>query len=278
MLETIDLRRSLSKASYNRRMKEYQERLRRLQYEAKEAELPIVICLEGWDAAGKGAIIKKLVERLDPRLFKVHPGTAPNELEQRYHFLWRYQVALPNHGEMAVFDHSWYGRVLVERCDKLTKKKQWKAAYQQINEFERWLTDDGQVLVKLWLHISKREQAARFREALNDPLRRWKITREYKRHHRQYDRWVKAVEEMLTRTDTANAPWTIVESNDLHWARTKVFETLIQRMEEALRRRKAAAQPAVRVKRKAPARPAVAVAASDGNGVEVPQRKEAAHA
>jgi polyphosphate kinase 2 (PPK2 family) len=239
MLETVDLKKQLSKTAYSRHMKELQEILRKLQYAAKEAELPIVVCLEGWDTAGKGQIVKKLTERLDPRLFRVYPGSAPSPLEQRYHWLWRYQVALPNDGEMAVFDHSWYGRVLVERCDKLTKKRLWREAYHQINEFERWLTDDGQVLIKLWMHISKKEQRQRFKDCLRDPLLRWKITKEYKRHHRQYNKWLAAVEEMLAKTSTANAPWTIVEANDLRWARVKVFDTLVRRISEALERRKA---------------------------------------
>lgn len=237
MLETIDLKKSLSKSTYSKRMKELQEQLRRLQYEAKQAEIPVIICLEGWDTSGKGVIIKKLTERLDPRLFKVHPGTPPSDLERRFHFLWRYQVNLPNDGDMAVFDHSWYGRVLIERCDKLTKKKDWKAAFQQISEFERWLADDGQVLVKFWLHISRKEQGKRYRDTLKDPLRKWKITKEYKRHHKQYGKWTDAVEEMLVKTDTPYAPWTIVEATDLHWARVRVFETLIQRIEEALSKR-----------------------------------------
>ena len=238
MLETVDLKKSISKPAYLKRMKEMQEQLRRMQYDIKQVEIPITICLEGWDSAGKGTIIKKLTERLDPRLFKVHPGTPPNELERKFHFLWRYQVALPNDGEMAIFDHSWYSRVLVERCDKYAKKKDWKAAYQQITEFERWLADDGQIILKFWLHISKKEQAKRFRTDLKDPLRKWKVTEEYKRHHKQYDKWAIAVEEMLSRTDTPHAPWTLVEATDTHWSRVKVFETLITRMEEALRKAK----------------------------------------
>ena len=239
MLETLDLKKNLAKPVYAKQMKELQERLRKLQYAARDAELPVVICLEGWDTAGKGAVVKKLTERLDPRLFRVHPGSEPTPLEQRYHFLWRYQVALPNDGEMAVFDHSWYGRVLVERCDRIVKKKVWRQAYEQINQFERWLTDDGQVLLKFFLHISRKEQTRRFKACRKDPLLAWKITQEYKRHHRQYDRWLKAVEEMLSKTDSPHAPWTVVEANDLRWARVRVFETLAERLEQALERRQA---------------------------------------
>lgn len=242
MLETVDLKKKLSKSAYAKLMPDLQEKLRRLQYQVREAEIPVIICLEGWDTAGKGHVIKKLFEKLDPRLFRVYPGTPPSPLEQRFHFLWRYQLRLPDDGEMAVFDHSWYGRVLVERCDKIVKKTVWRDAYQQINEFERWLGDDGQVLIKFWMHISKKEQKKRFRECLNDPQLRWKITKEYRRHHRHYRRWANAVEEMLAKTDTPYAPWTIIEANDLRWARVRVFETLVERIKDALARRKA--QPA----------------------------------
>ena len=240
MLETVDLKRKLSKAAYAKAMGAWQDKLRGLQYAAKQAEIPVIICLEGWDTSGKGHVIKKLTEKLDPRLFRVHPGTPPTALEQRYHFLWRYQTALPNDGEMVVFDHSWYGRVLVERCDKLCKKKQWQQAYEQINQFERWLADDGQVLLKFWMHISKAEQKKRFRAFQKDALLKWKITREYKRHHRQYEKWTVAVEEMLAKTDSPHAPWTLVEATDLRWARVKVFQTLVEKIEEAMAKRKAA--------------------------------------
>lgn len=238
MLETVDLKKSITKAQYSKVMPKLQERLRVLQYAAKTAEIPVVICLEGWDTAGKGVVVKKLTERLDPRLCKVEPGTPPSPLEQRHHFLWRYQLALPNDGEMTVFDHSWYGRVLVERCDKLVKKRQWREAYQQINEFERWLAEDGEIIIKLWLHISKKEQAKRFRACKKDKLLRWKITKEYERHHKQYARWYEAVEEMLARTDTPYAPWTLVEATDLRWVRVRVFQTLVDRIEAELKRRK----------------------------------------
>lgn len=239
MLETVDLKSQLAKAAYSKRIAELQEELRRLQYAAKEAEVPIIICLEGWDTAGKGQTIKKLTERLDPRLYRVFSGSAPTELEQRHHFLWRYQLQLPNDGELAVFDHSWYGCVLVERVDGLAKKRVWRAAYQQINEFERWLADDGQVVLKFFLHISKKEQKKRFKKAEKDPLLRWKITKEYKRHHREYGRWVKAIEDMLARTDTPHAPWTVVPANDLRFARVRFFETVVARITEELAKRKA---------------------------------------
>jgi polyphosphate kinase 2 (PPK2 family) len=279
MLETVDLKKKLAKSAYEKQMRELQERLRKLQYDARDAQIPIIICLEGWDTSGKGQVIKKLTERLDPRLFRVVAGKPPTILEQRFHFLWRYQVALPNDGEMAVFDHSWYGRVLVERVDRIIKRAAWSEAYQQINEFERWLADDGQVIVKFWLHISKKEQKKRFRACLKDPLLRWKITKEYKQHHRQYDRWVEAVEEMVARTDTPQAPWTVVESNDLRHGRVKVFRTLVAAIEAALERQKKAA--AQQVQHAAPRKKAAAAGAGAGATRTAPnghQKSEASHA
>jgi AMP-polyphosphate phosphotransferase len=265
MLESVDLKKTLTKSAYDKQMRELQERLRTLQYEARDAQIPIIICLEGWDTAGKGQVVKKLTERLDPRLFRVVSGKPPTILEQRYHFLWRYQVALPNDGEMAVLDHSWYGRVLVERVDRIVKKSLWAEAYSQINEFEHWLADDGQVIVKFWLHISKKEQKKRFRETLKDPLLRWKITKEYKRHHRQYKRWVEAVDEMIARTDTPHAPWTVVEANDLRYARVKVFRTLVASVEAALEKQKKAAETkAQAAEPKKKPKPAKALAAAAG--------------
>jgi hypothetical protein len=147
-------------------------------------------------------------------------------------------VELPNDGEMTVYDHSWYGRVLVERCEHLIKKKLWRAAYEQMNELERWLTADGQVVIKFWLHISREEQRRRFRAYKRDPVLRAKVTKEYRRQHRRYARWLTAVEEMLQKTATTNAPWTVIEAHDLRWARVRVFETMIQKIEEMLEYRR----------------------------------------
>ena len=279
MLETVDLTKKLSKPAYSKAMGELQEKLRGLQYLAKEAEIPVIICLEGWDTAGKGMVIKKLTEKLDPRMFRVISGSPPTELESRYHFLWRYEMALPNDGDMVVFDHSWYGRVLVERVDKVVKKKLWRQAYEEINQFERWLSDDGQVLMKFWVHISKAEQKQRFKAALKDPALKWKITKEYKRHHRDYDKWTEAVEEMLAKTDAPHAPWTVVEANDLRYARVQVFQTIISRIEEAIAKRKsvpelisrtAAAQPFMKALR-------ADISASDAEAMES-ETQEAVHA
>lgn len=237
MLETINLKKSLSKFAYQKAMPELQERLRKLQYAARAANVTTIICLEGWDAAGKGAVVRKLTQKLDPRLFRVHAGTPPTPLEQRYHFLHRYQVNLPNYGEMAMFVQGWYRRVLDERCDKLVKKSEWREAYQQINEFERWLSDDDQLVVKFWMQISKKKQRQRFKKYLKDSNLAWRVTRDFRHHHRDYDRWTDAVEEMLTKTETSYAPWTVVEANDQRWALIRIFEVLAQRMQQELDRR-----------------------------------------
>ena len=235
MLDQVDLSKALSKTASAARIKALQARLRLLQYALQEAAIPVIICVEGWNACGRGEVIKKLSELLDPRLYQVLRGHPPSPLEARYHFLWRYQVALPRDGEMLVFDHSWYARVLEDRCDHLVKKSEWRRSYSQINEFERWLADDGAVLLKFWLHISRKEQRRRFRAYRKDPLLRWKLTPEYYRQHKHYGRWVKAVEAMLTQCNPAYAPWTLVEAEDLHWARVKVLESVVHRLDQALR-------------------------------------------
>jgi polyphosphate kinase 2 (PPK2 family) len=237
VLETINLKKCLSKLAYQKALPELQERLRKLQYAAKAANVAVVVCIEGWDAAGKGHFVRKITQKLDPRLFRVYPGTAPTAFEQRYHFLHRYQLNLPNYGEMAFFDHSWYRRVLEGRCDKLVKKSEWREAYEQIDEFERWLCDDGQVLVKLWMHISKKKQRQRFKKCLSDANLAWRVTKDYKRHHREYNKWIPAIEEMLAKTNSTHAPWSVIEANDQRWALIRIFEVLARRMEQELDRR-----------------------------------------
>jgi polyphosphate kinase 2 (PPK2 family) len=239
MLESLNLKKKLSKPAYGRTMPQLQDRLRRLQYEARAAGIATIICLEGWEMSERGQVVQTLTEKLDPRLIRVFRGVPPTWLEQRHHFLWRYEIALPSYGEMAVFDHSWYSRVLEDRCDKVAKKRVWQQAYPQIAQFERWLTDDGQIVIKFWLHISKKEQKKRIRKTLRNPLLLWKVTKDTKRQHKRYSKWIVAVEEMVAKTNAAQAPWTLVEANDSHWARVRVFRTIIDRLEKALAQRKA---------------------------------------
>ncbi len=234
MLEKVDLRKRLSKEEYKKRLPVLRDRLFQVQKACWEAKIPIIIVFEGWDAAGKGTTINTLTERLEPRGFQLHAIRGPRTYETHMPWLWRFWQKLPNYGEVAIFDRSWYGRVLVERVEKLTPKKLWRPAYQDIADFERTLADDGYRIVKFFLHISKKEQKKRFKKIEKDPVESWHVEPEDWEHHRRYDEYLEAVEEMLQSTETEWAPWTIIESTDLRFARVKVFETIIARMEEAL--------------------------------------------
>jgi polyphosphate kinase 2 (PPK2 family) len=199
--------------------------------------MPSMIVFEGWDAAGKGTSINLLTSRLDPRGFKLYPIQAPRTFETHLPWLWRFWLKIPNYGEMAIFDRSWYGRVLVERVEGLTPVRQWRKGYRDIVDFERTLADDGCVIIKFFLHISKKEQKRRFKKLEKNPLKSWHVQAEDWEHHRKYNEYLMAIEEMLERTDTEWGPWTIVEATDRRWARVKIFETIIRRLEEALSER-----------------------------------------
>lgn len=237
MLEKVDLTRKLVKADYRTLFPQLRQRLYDVQKTCWDALIPTVILFEGWDAAGKGTNINLLTRRLDPRGFKVYPIREARTYEKARPWLWRFWRKLPNYGEMAIFDRSWYGRVLVERVEELTPERDWRRAYRDIVEFERQIADDGYVIVKFWLHISKDEQKRRFKRIEKDPLNWWRVTPEDWDHHRKYDEYLLAVEEMLERTETEYGPWTIVEATDRRWARVRVFETVIHAMEEALSER-----------------------------------------
>ena len=239
MLETVDLTLSLTKEAYRKKAQPLREKLRLLQYECKTAEIPTVIVFEGWDASGKGGIISRLLERIDPRGFKVHPARPPTTEEEAKPFLWRYWVRLPQDGEIALFDRSWYGRVLIERVAKMVPKKVWRSAFDEIAQFERQLADDGAVIVKFFLHISKKEQKRRLRKMEKDKYERWRVTKWDWRHHKDYDKYVTAIEEMVAKTDAPYAPWSIVEATDRRHAEIKVFAALVQAMDEALAWRRA---------------------------------------
>jgi len=242
MLETLDLDKKIDKAAYDKSFPELRDKLRDLQRQTFDAKIPVAVVFEGWDAAGKGETIGKLVERLDPRGVKVHPISAPLEDERLRPFLWRFWTKIPARGELAVFDRSWYGRVMVERVEKLIKPEQWRSAYNEIAQFERMLSDDGMVIVKFWLHISEKEQKKRFKEIEKSKYDSWRVTKEDWEHHKQYDDYAQAAEEMFERTNTAYAPWTIVEATDKRYRLVKVFKTLADAMQTALHAK--AEQPA----------------------------------
>jgi polyphosphate kinase 2 (PPK2 family) len=237
VLEKVDLTKKLSKEAYKARLPLLRNRLYDLQKACWDANVPSVILFEGWDAAGKGTSINLLTQRIDPRGFKLYTIQEARTYEKHMPWLWRFWLKLPNYGEMAIFDRSWYGRVMVERVEGFTPEEDWRKAYRDIVNFERTIADDGCVVIKFFLHISKKEQARRFKKLEKDPLESWHVQPEDWEHHRKYDEYVLAIEEMLERTDTEWGTWTIVEATDRRWTRVKIFETITGRLEEALEKR-----------------------------------------
>ncbi len=234
VLSDIDLGVDVPRKTYERRLKPKQKRLRDLEHEIYMRRIPVVIVYEGWDAAGKGGNIRRLVRKLDPRGYEVVPVAAPNDVEKAHHYLWRFWTQIPKAGHMTIFDRSWYGRVMVERVEGFCKEYEWRRAYREINEFERHLTDFGTVLVKFWLHIDPEEQLRRFKAREKTPHKKWKITDDDWRNRKQWPLYHAAVEEMLLRTSTTDAPWTVVESNSKLHARIKTLDTVIAAIEKRL--------------------------------------------
>jgi polyphosphate kinase 2 (PPK2 family) len=233
----------LSKKKAVARLEAAQERLLRLrlllggQIGEKEIGPPLCVVFEGWDASGKGGAIKRLVAPLDPRHVRVSQFAAPTYDEKRHHFLWRFWPKLPGWGGMAVFDRSWYGRVLVERVEGFATKEQWSRAYNEIVEFERTLTAEGMIMVKFWMHVSFEEQLRRFEDRANDPLRTWKLTDEDWRNRDKRQAYEAAVNEMLERTDPIWARWHAIPGDNKHWARLEVVEQVCAAIEAELRER-----------------------------------------
>ncbi len=195
---------------------------------------PLCVVFEGWDASGKGGAIKRLVDHLDPRHVRVSQFAAPTFDEKRHHFLWRFWPKLPGWGGMAVFDRSWYGRVLVERVEKFATKEQWQRAYGEIVGFETTLAAEGMILVKFWMHVTTEEQADRFERRRHDRLKAWKLTDEDWRNRDKRKQYEKAVEDMLERTDHPAAPWHVVAAEDKRWARVEVVTKVCEAIEERL--------------------------------------------
>jgi AMP-polyphosphate phosphotransferase len=241
-LDELDLSADLSKKEAKARLKAAQERMQALRLELAgldgDSRLgpPLCVVLEGWDASGKGGAIKRLVAKLDPRHVRVKQYSAPTPEELRHHWLWRFWPALPGWGGMAILDRSWYGRVLVERVEGYADEADWRRAYDEINAFERTLSDEGTVLVKLWLHVSDEEQLRRFESRQDDPLKAYKLTEEDWRNRGKRDAYCEAVEEMLERTSTGWAPWHLVEGDSKRHARVKVVETVVAATEAGLER------------------------------------------
>src|SRR3954454_11168728 len=242
-LDELDLSLELSKKDEKKQLKAAHDRLLALRLalggKLGDGKLgpPVCVLFEGIDASGKGGAIKRLVAPLDPRHVRVRAFAAPTDDEKRHHFLWRFYPVLPGWGGMAVFDRSWYGRVLVERVEGFAEVEEWERAYTEIVDFERSLCVDGMVLIKFWLHISPEEQLKRFQRREKNPLKSWKLTEEDWRNREKRDDYERAVEDMLERTDHERSLWQLVEGDSKRWARVKVLETVVREIELGMRER-----------------------------------------
>ena len=195
----------------------------------------MVLGFEGWDAGGKGGAIKRLTEKMDPRGFVVNPTASPNDIEKAHHYLWRFWRAVPKDGHIAIFDRTWYGRVMVERIEGFCTKQEWQRAYKEMNDMEKDWADAGAVVMKFWMQIDKDEQERRFKARQENPEKQWKITDEDWRNREKWDQYEDAVNEMLIRTSTEYAPWIVVEGNCKYYARIKVLETVVDAIEKRLK-------------------------------------------
>lgn len=233
-LGVLDETRNISKQAFKSVQRDMLERiagLAELVYEQKRAA---IVVFEGWDAGGKGTTIRALTDHLDARGYKVLATQAPRTHEMQKPWLWRFWMNLPRYGQIAIFDRSWYGRVLVERVRGLTPMPEWIAAYEEINQFERTLADDGTILLKFWLHISRREQLRRFMLLTEDLSTAWQVTAEDWENHRLYDEYVAAVRDMLASTNKPCAPWAVVDATDREVRMYSVCRAVIDRLEQAL--------------------------------------------
>ena len=223
------------KTEYSKQLKVLQAELHELAFQVYVQKRPVVIVFEGMDASGKGGTIKRLTERIDPRGYVVWPISAPSGEDRERHYLYRFWRRLPEQGQIAIFDRSWYGRVLVERLEGFCSEADWRRAYSEINQFERQLSDFGTIVLKFWMHISKQEQLNRFRERERTNYKTWKITDEDWRNRGKWEDYITAAEEMLLKTSTPEAPWTLVEANDKYFARIKSLRTVAEKLRRELR-------------------------------------------
>ena len=234
MLETVDLEQKLRKKVYKAQRPKLQRRLYALQRACISAGLPVIVVFEGWDAAGKSVVQKTLTQHLDPRGLITHDIQPPRTYETLMPWLWRFWLKIPRYGEMAIFYHSWYERVLRERVEAGLPRQDLSRAYHDIANFEHTLADDGYVITKLFFHLSQEEQARRLTEMESNPLSNWRVRPEHWERHQSYGNYITAIKEMLKRTDAPCAPWTVIAATDLQWACITVFETVIARIEHAL--------------------------------------------
>ena len=233
-LAGLEMSGRVGRKEYDRRLAKLQDRLREVSLAYRAQGHKAVIVFEGWDAAGKGGTIRRMSWPLDPRGLKVWPIAAPTPEEQGQHYLYRFWKRLPRPGQMVIFDRSWYGRVLVERVEGFATDAEWRRAYAEINEFERMLDDDGIRVVKMFLHITRQEQLARFRARFKDSLKQWKLSEEDFRNRARYPDYVAAIEEMFQKTSTVAQPWTVIPGNDKKSGRLAAIGAVVDRLAEGI--------------------------------------------
>ncbi len=232
-LDDLDLNKQFdSKEVYKEKMKKYQLQLIRMQRNLINSKRNLVLVFEGPDAAGKGGVIKRTVQRLDPRNIRVYSVVKPTPEEYEHPYMWRFWSKVPAHGEIAIFDRSWYGRVLVERVEGFAQPEEWKRAFDEINCFEKQLTNEGAIIMKFFIYVDKDEQLLRFKAREEDPYKHWKINEEDWRNREKWDQHNEAAEEMFKKTDTKNAPWHVVEGNFKWHARVHVIKTIVKRLKD----------------------------------------------
>lgn len=234
VLKKVDLSKKLDRETYEKKLEELQKKLALLHSEIYAKRIPVVLAFEGWDAGGKGGAIKRLTRALDPRGYTVNPTSSPNDIERAHHYLWRFWTKMPKDGHIAIFDRTWYGRVMVERIEGFCTTQEWQRAFKEMNQMEQQLVNHGAIVIKFWMHIDKEEQERRFKERQETPEKQWKITDEDWRNREKWELYEQAVDEMMVRTSTVNAPWVIVEGNDKLYARIKVLETVVDALEKRL--------------------------------------------
>ncbi len=235
-LSEVDLSPVLEDEEYRKELKKLQKRLGELHNTVYRKKIPVILCYEGWDAAGKGGNIRRIAKPLDPRGFDVMPIASPEPHELARQYLWRFWTRLPRSGHICIFDRTWYGRVMVERLEGFCTEDDWRRAYNEINEFERQLTDWGAVVLKFWIHIDQDTQLQRFTDRQNTPEKQWKLTEEDWRNREKWPQYEEAIDEMLEKTSTENAPWYIIESNDKKYARIRTLKLVIEALEKACER------------------------------------------
>lgn len=233
-VEQIDTTLILEREEYKKKKKSLQAKLFSLENLMYQSRIPLIVMFEGWDAAGKGGAIKRVAQSLDARSYTIVPSPAPTKPELAHPHLWRYWTRVPKAGHVALFDRSWYGRVLVERVEEITSPDDWARGYDEINEFEYDLTQWGAILIKFWVNVSRDEQLARFKARQNDPAKMWKITDEDWRNREKYEQYKSAIDDMFRLTHTTFAPWTILESDSKHFARIKALEIIVEEISKRL--------------------------------------------